>query len=87
MHPVQCAPGAIIARVARLPRQSGYIDKTMPLNWIDTTQLPFNYLLLLERVQISWLPGWVPEYAFAITLWAIFEQPDDGAKRKYWKYH
>lgn len=29
----------------------------MPLNWLDTTHISFNALLLLESVQISWLPG------------------------------
>lgn len=42
----------------------------MPLNWIDTANLSFNNLLLLERVQISWLPGWVPEQALATALQA-----------------
>jgi SAM-dependent methyltransferase len=40
----------------------------MRLNWIDTTTLSFNNLLLLERVQLSWFPGWVPEDALAIAL-------------------
>lgn len=30
----------------------------MPLNWIDVTPIPFDALLLFERVQLSWLPGW-----------------------------
>lgn len=30
----------------------------MPLNWFDVSKTPFNALLLLERVQITWLPGW-----------------------------
>jgi len=29
----------------------------MPVNWMDTKNLSFNNLLLLERVQISWLKG------------------------------
>jgi SAM-dependent methyltransferase len=29
----------------------------MPVNWMDTTQISFNHLLLLEEVQISWLKG------------------------------
>ena len=29
----------------------------MPVNWMDTKSLSFNNLLLLERVQISWLKG------------------------------
>jgi SAM-dependent methyltransferase len=40
----------------------------MPLNWIDVTNLSFNTLLLLERVQISWLPGWVPEEELTVAL-------------------
>lgn len=42
----------------------------MPLNWIDTTDLSFNNLLLLERAQISWLPGWMPEPEMALALQA-----------------
>ena len=33
----------------------------MPLNWYDVADVSFNALLLLERVQLSWFPGWVPE--------------------------
>ena len=40
----------------------------MAVNWIDVTTLSFNVLLLLERVQLSWLPGWVPEDELAIAL-------------------
>jgi len=40
----------------------------MALNWIDVTSLSFNTLLLLERVQLSWLPGWLPEEELAIAL-------------------
>lgn len=28
------------------------------LNWLDVTPLDFNVLLLLEREQLGWLPGW-----------------------------
>ncbi|MFO8035301.1 MAG: class I SAM-dependent methyltransferase [Anaerolineales bacterium] len=42
----------------------------MSLNWIEVTHLPFNVLLLLEREQISWLPGWVPEEDLGIALHA-----------------
>lgn len=42
----------------------------MALNWIDVTQLSFNSLLLLERVQLSWFPGWLPEEDLAIALQA-----------------
>lgn len=40
----------------------------MPLNWIDTKNLSFNYLLLLEQVQISWMEGWIPQEPLAIAL-------------------
>jgi SAM-dependent methyltransferase len=42
----------------------------MTVNWIDVTNLSFNTLLLLERVQLSWFPGWVPEKELAIALQA-----------------
>lgn len=42
----------------------------MPLNWIDVTNLSFNTLLLLERVQLSWFPGWLPEPDLALALQA-----------------
>jgi SAM-dependent methyltransferase len=42
----------------------------MPVNWIDVTNLSFNTLLLLERVQLSWFPGWLPEDELAIALQA-----------------
>ncbi len=40
----------------------------MSLNWIDVSSLSFNVLLLLERVQLSWFPGWVPEPELVIAL-------------------
>lgn len=41
----------------------------MTLNWLDVTDLSFNALLLLERVQLSWLPGSdVPRSALALAL-------------------
>jgi SAM-dependent methyltransferase len=40
----------------------------MALNWIDVVPLSFNNLLLLERVQLSWFPGWVPEPELAVAL-------------------
>ena len=40
----------------------------MPVNWMDVSDLSFNTLLLLERVQLSWFPGWVPEVELAIAL-------------------
>lgn len=42
----------------------------MAVNWIDVTNLSFNNLLLLERVQLSWFPGWLPEEQLAIALLA-----------------
>jgi len=40
----------------------------MPLDWLDMTNVPFSALVLLERVQMSWLPGWLPERELAIAL-------------------
>ncbi len=40
----------------------------MPVNWMDVSQLSFNALLLLERVQLSWFPGWLAEDKLAIAL-------------------
>ena len=40
----------------------------MPVNWIDVTPLSFNSLLLLEQVQLSWLPGWLRDDELAIAL-------------------
>ena len=39
-------------------------------NWIDLTGVPFEALLLLERVQIGWLPRWpaFPRAELAIAL-------------------
>ena len=42
----------------------------MGVDWMDVSELSFNSLLLLERVQLSWFPGWVPEADLAIALWA-----------------
>ncbi len=42
----------------------------MPVSWIDVSNLSFNSLLLLERVQLSWFPGWLPEAELAIALQA-----------------
>jgi len=39
----------------------------MSLGWMDTSQLSFNQLLLLEKVQLSWLPG-APEQEMALAL-------------------
>ena len=38
------------------------------LNWMDVSDLSFNNFLLLERVQLSWFPGWLPEPELAIAL-------------------
>jgi len=40
----------------------------MPTKWMDMSQVSFNALLLLERVQLSWFPGWLPEAALATAL-------------------
>ena len=40
----------------------------MPVNWLDVSSLSFNTLLLLEKVQLSWFPGWLPETELAIAL-------------------
>ena len=40
----------------------------MPVDWMDVTSLSFNSLLLLEQVQLSWFPGWLPEAELAISL-------------------
>ena len=42
----------------------------MPLNWIDVHPLSFNVMLLLEKVQLSWFPGWLPEKELSIALHA-----------------
>ena len=40
----------------------------MSVKWIDTSKLSFNSLLLLERLQIRWFPGWLPEKELSIAL-------------------
>lgn len=42
----------------------------MSVNWLDVTPLSFNAMLLLERVQLSWFPGWLREAELAIALHA-----------------
>lgn len=42
----------------------------MPVKWMDVSALSFNSLLLLERVQLSWFPGWLPEDELAIAFTA-----------------
>lgn len=44
----------------------------MAANWIDTSKLSLNSLLLLESIQISWFPGWLPEKELAIALGGIW---------------
>jgi SAM-dependent methyltransferase len=40
----------------------------MPREWMDVSHLSFNAILLLEQVQLSWLPGWLPEKELQIAL-------------------
>jgi len=40
----------------------------LALNWMDVTQLSFNSLLLLDEVQLSWLPGWLEKEDLRIAL-------------------
>jgi hypothetical protein len=40
----------------------------MPREWMDVSDLSFNSPLLLEQVQLSWLPGWLPEKELRIAL-------------------
>ncbi len=40
----------------------------MPHRWIDTTRLSFNTLLLLEKVQLSWMPLWFPKKELGTAL-------------------
>ncbi len=42
----------------------------MAVDWIDVTDLSFNSLLLLERIQLNWFPGWLPEAELAVSLHA-----------------
>ncbi len=41
-----------------------------PQGWMDVSKLSFNTLLLLERVQLGWFNGWLPEPELAIALHA-----------------
>jgi SAM-dependent methyltransferase len=51
-----------------------FINKTtrenlrMPREWMDVSNLSFNTVLLFERVQLSWLPGWLPEGDLGLAL-------------------
>ena len=40
----------------------------MPVDWIDVSSISFSTLLLLERVQLSWFSGWLPETELAFAL-------------------
>jgi len=40
----------------------------MPLNWLDLTTVSFNTILLFEKIQLSWFPGWLPENDLAVAL-------------------
>jgi 2-polyprenyl-3-methyl-5-hydroxy-6-metoxy-1,4-benzoquinol methylase len=40
----------------------------VPVSWMDMQDISFNTLLLLERVQLSWLPGWVNEADLGLAL-------------------
>jgi SAM-dependent methyltransferase len=40
----------------------------LSINWIDVENLSFNSLLLLEEVQLSWFPGWLPEPELGVAL-------------------
>lgn len=40
----------------------------MPREWMDVSHLSFNALLLLEQVELSWMPGWLPESELRIAF-------------------
>jgi len=40
----------------------------MALNWINVSDLSFNVILLLERAQLCWFPGWLPETELGTAL-------------------
>jgi SAM-dependent methyltransferase len=40
------------------------------LNWLPVENISFNALLLLERAQIRWLPGWLREPELGVALHA-----------------
>ena len=40
----------------------------MATSWLDMNNISFNTLLLLERVQLSWFPGWVNEDDLCLAL-------------------
>jgi 2-polyprenyl-3-methyl-5-hydroxy-6-metoxy-1,4-benzoquinol methylase len=44
------------------------VEVRMTTRWMDMTNISFNTLLLLERVQLSWFPGWVNEDDLGLAL-------------------
>jgi SAM-dependent methyltransferase len=40
----------------------------MKINWLDVEKLSFNVMMLLDRIQLSWLPGIIPESELAVAL-------------------
>ncbi|MBE0697170.1 MAG: class I SAM-dependent methyltransferase [Anaerolineaceae bacterium] len=41
----------------------------MPIDWLDVTHLSFQSILLFERIQLTWFPGWrFPEPAMSLAL-------------------
>ena len=40
----------------------------MTPNWVDVSTISFNTILLLESVQLSWFPSWLPENEMAVAL-------------------
>jgi len=40
----------------------------MPREWMDVSHLSFNTLLLLEQVELSWMPRWLPENELRIAF-------------------
>jgi SAM-dependent methyltransferase len=42
----------------------------MPTDWLDKKDISFHALLLLERVQLSWFSGWLPESELGVALQA-----------------
>ena len=40
----------------------------MSLNWMDVSNVSFTAVTLLEEVQLSWLPGWLPQAELGMAL-------------------
>lgn len=40
----------------------------MATDWMDMTKVSFNSILLLERIQLTWMPGWLDEDVLATAL-------------------